>query len=332
MEKVYIISHTDLDGYFSGGLVQYYCQKFINKDAEFVHKSWTYGRNLPVLYTIKNMFDTVFVVDLTLPEDFMLSLYEAFGDNFIWIDHHIKPNTEFYSKFKEKYPDKEINGLHAKEEHSESAALLTYLYFQKKYDPKSTNRIQNPPEWIQLISEFDCWNRTDEDRWQNKIMPFLSFLKGEITNPREAYNYCISRDNENKFYDPFQERTNKEITEGKLLYKAIKSMYNADAKHGFRRTLYVLQNNEQKILNAWVCNTQSRSSVIFEDMPDVDTFDVFIPYHFNGERYLYSMYTFKSDISCNEITIVDSNFTNPCLSFQGHKDAAGANSENFVFA
>ena len=84
-------------------------------------------------------------------------------------------------------------------------------------------------------------------------------------------------------------------------------------------------------------------------MPNKDEYDVFIAYHFNGEKYLYSMYTFKEDVYCNEINVLKPlsppvyygdtpgivrTFGGPMkivLSFNGHKDAAGSNSEKFIF-
>ena len=72
-EKVYVLSHTDLDGYFSAGLVEHY-YRLINPESEFTHKSWTYGRDLPSVNYIKNNFHKVFIVDLCPDFDFMYSV------------------------------------------------------------------------------------------------------------------------------------------------------------------------------------------------------------------------------------------------------------------
>ena len=128
----------------------------------------------------------------------------------------------------------------------------------------------------------------------------------------------------------------------------MKAFYNSDAKRGFARTFETYNSTTKKIktLRAWVCNTQHRSSIVFEDLPDRDKYDVFIPYHFNGEKYLYSMYTFKEEVYCNEVNVIKdysgflgdpdvistpSGLKKIVLSFNGHKDAAGANSEKFAF-
>lgn len=338
MDKVYILSHTDLDGYLSAGLVEFYYKKFIDKDVEIKHKSWTYGRNLPNLNYIKKHYDKVFIVDLCPdPNEFMLDLFKHFKDKLIWIDHHIKPDVEFEEMFKLQYPGNFIKGLRADEEHCTSAALLTYKYFEANYNAKCN--INHIPTWLKYCSDFDCWNKYDDTIWHSRIMPIFSMLKGIITNPSLAYNYIQKRYDSGYYYDTlhsnkkefYNYQTDSEIKEGQILYKGILSIYKAEANHGFERVLSVEMNGEYRTIRAWICNTQNRSSVIFEQMENIDDYDVFIPYHFNGEKYFYSMYTFKKDIKCNQISILNASDNRVILTFNGHDDAAGANSENFAF-
>ena len=338
MDKVYILSHTDLDGYLSAGLVEFYYKKFIDKDVEIKHKSWTYGRNLPNLDYIKKHYDKVFIVDLCPdPNEFMLDLFKHFKDKLIWIDHHIKPDVEFEEMFKLQYPGNFIKGLRADEEHCTSAALLTYKYFEANYNAKCN--INHIPTWLKYCSDFDCWNKYDDTIWHSRIMPIFSMLKGIITNPSLAYNYIQKRYDSGYYYDTlhsnkkefYNYQTDSEVKEGQILYKGILSIYKAEANHGFERVLPIEMNGEYRTIRAWICNTQNRSSVIFEQMENIDDYDVFIPYHFNGEKYFYSMYTFKKDIKCNQISILNASDNRVVLTFNGHDDAAGANSENFAF-
>ena len=338
MDKVYILSHTDLDGYLSAGLVEFYYKKFIDKDVEIKHKSWTYGRNLPNLDYIKKHYDKVFIVDLCPdPNEFMLDLFNHFKDKLIWIDHHIKPDVEFEEMFKLQYPENFIKGLRADKEHCTSAALLTYKYFEANYNAKCN--INHIPTWLKYCSDFDCWNKYDDTIWHSRIMPIFSMLKGIITNPSLAYNYIQKRYDSGYYYDTlhsnkkefYNYQTDSEVKEGQILYKGILSIYKAEANHGFERVLPVEMNGEYRTIRAWICNPQNRSSVIFEQMENIDDYDVFIPYHFNGEKYFYSMYTFKKDIKCNQISILNARDNRVLLTFNGHDDAAGANSENFAF-
>ena len=239
--------------------------------------------------------------------------------------------------FKLQYPGNFIKGLRADEEHCTSAALLTYKYFEANYNAKCN--INHIPTWLKYCSDFDCWNKYDDTIWHSRIMPIFSMLKGIITNPSLAYNYIQKRYDSGYYYDTlhsnkkefYNYQTDSEVKEGQILYKGILSIYKAEANHGFERVLPVEMNGEYRTIRAWICNTQNRSSVIFEQMENIDDYDVFIPYHFNGEKYFYSMYTFKKDIKCNQISILNASDNRVILTFNGHDDAAGANSENFAF-
>lgn len=326
LERVYVLSHTDLDGYFSAGLTEVFYKIFRNKDATFKHKSWTYGRDLPSTDYIKNNFDTIFIVDLCPDFDFMYNLWEKFQDKFIWIDHHVKPDKEFLERFS-KLSASDICGIRETVEHHRSAAALVYSYFEHQIEI---------PDWLRYISDFDCWNRTDEEYWNNKVMPMFSYLKSVVTSPQLAVDYINNRINEGQFYDEpdeinYHKLLNNELEVGKIMYDCTKSSFNSDAKHGFERVFESVdaETGDIKKYKAWICNTQNRSSVLFEDMPNRDDYDVFIPYHFNGEKYMYSMYTFKNDIHCNKMNIWKDMVI--VASFNGHKDAAGSNSEKFIF-
>ena len=194
------ISHTDLDGYLSAGLVEFYYKRFIDKDAEIKHKSWTYGRNLPSVDHIKKHYDKVFIVDLCPdPNAFMFNLFAHFKDKLVWIDHHIKPDVEFEETFKLQYPGSFIKGLRADEEHCTSAALLTYKYFETTYNVRCD--MSHIPTWLKYCSDFDCWNKYDDTIWNSRIMPIYSALKGIITNPSLAYSYIRKRYDSGYYYD-----------------------------------------------------------------------------------------------------------------------------------
>lgn len=339
MEKVYILTHTDLDGYISAGLIEhYYKQANWNNDVLFTRKPWTYGRELPDINKIVNNFNIVYVVDVCPDAEYMFKLYEHFRDNLIWIDHHVNKDNKLHDAFKLKYPNNNISGIRADYEHSTSAAMLVYKYFDDiKYNK------QDIPEWIQYISDYDCWNRNNELIWQNKIMPYVTYLKSIVSSPMQGVSYVKDRYENNTFYDTILStddmifisdiqaengQTLSEIESGKLMYKELISIYNTEAKHGFARALRVKTENDEITLTAWICNTQNRSSILFENIENQNNYDVYIAYHYDGELYRYSMYTKKSEIHCNDIIIITDKQD---LYFNGHTDAAGATSDKFIF-
>ncbi len=356
IEKIYILTHTDLDGYMSGGLAKYFYLKFDNPTAEFKIKHWTYGRDLPDVNYIKKKFNKIFILDLCPDTDFMLTLYEHFKENLIWIDHHILPDNTFLTEFKEKYLNETVAGLRAKTEHTEAGISLTWKYFVDAYKEHTwPSTFTHIPEWIKLTAEFDAWIRPDETRWAEKVMPFFTYMKGKVRTADEAYELISHLAHTGSFFDVLtlhgqkNEEVDSYIKIGKIMYTELRNIYDAEAKHGFERFINIFDSatNTVTTLKAWICNTQNRSSVIFETMENKDDYDVFIPFHYNGEKYFYSMYTFKEDIHCNEMTIVKdysgflgepdivstpSGLKKIVLTFRGHKDAAGANSTELVFS
>ena len=339
------MSHTDMDGFISAGLVELLegLQQH-NNQCVFKHKSWTYGRDLPNFENIRKTYDMFILVDLCLNKEDMFLLIKLFGKDFIWIDHHVNPDNAFLEALKneEDIDENSFNYYTISQEHTNAACALVWKFYV------SRNWI---PYWLELVSDFDCWNRKDEEKWQNEIMPYFSYLKYKVKTPEEGALYvkdivdrigCLDEYYYiNEFESNYKFGIEEELNIGKYMYQSTKEAYNADCKHGFEAELFVsLDRNDPKskltTIKAWVCNTQNRSSVIFEDMKNRNDYDVFIPYHFNGSKFYYSMYTFKPEkIDCSKIRVYykefgEYNLTDLYADFNGHKEAAGYNSETFI--
>lgn len=343
MKKVFILSHTDLDGYISAGLVQYYIQKDAKDEKiEFKHKSWTYGRDIPDIEKIKKNYDTFVLVDLCLDNETMDKIVELFGMNFTWIDHHVIPDNNYID-----YKNGELgyNYYIATQPHTYAACTLVYKYYALgKY-------AEDIPYWIKLVSDFDCWNRYDDKIWNEEVMPYFSYLKSRIRKPEDALKYIeeldyrsdvihdriVSSHEEDPKYKYSIRIIEKDIEKGSYMFQSTREMYDAECRHGFEAELEVSLDRFENInapftkLKAWVCNTQNRSSVIFENLKNLDYYDVLIPYHFNGQRFMYSMYTFKKNLKCNKMRVYFmTREGRDFVDFNGHDDAAGANSEHFI--
>lgn len=343
MKKIYILSHTDLDGFVSAGLAQYFESKKSTEEVQFKHKSWTYGRDIPNVDNIRKEYDKFILVDLCLDNETMDKLCKLFSKDFIWIDHHVIPDNNYLDHY---FLDvgKYCTYYVSEKEHVDAACSLVYSF----YNPR-----EQVPYWLRLVSDFDCWNRYDEKYWNEEVMPYFSYLKSRITSPETALSYINELDyriNEVADECGFFKQSDinyknsirliqSDIKIGTYMFKSVREMYDADCKHGFEAVIEVAKdrfedlnkNKSKEKLKAYVCNTQNRSSVIFENMKNRDDYDVFIPYHFNGKRFYYSMYTFKKDIKCNRIRVYF--MTSNGISyedFNGHDEAAGCNSEYFI--
>lgn len=300
-EKILIFTHNDLDGFFSAALAILYYKYYIKYDAEFDIKVWTYGNQLPEIENVTKKYKKVFILDISLNKDYFLSLYEFyrhkydyFQDDIIFIDHHKTPDKELISIIKEKY-NTNINGLL---NYNNAACENVYLYFFQDR--------QDIPEWLKLLSEFDCWNKYDENRWENKVLPYQYYMKSIINSPQDAINYL------NTHFDNISCYNNKDldiqIENGLLLLNQQKNIYKHELSQG-----YILKNiadlSSNSFLTAYIINTQSRSSLLFEGLKksELNKIDIFIAYHFNGKLFRFSCYTLSDKIDCSKLKLIYNN-------------------------
>lgn len=308
--KVYILTHTDLDGFFSGAIVKWHMKRIhSDEDIEITTKTWTYGHKLPSAKYLTKNFDRVFICDLAPDAEFVTELLRCDKPNFLsWIDHHSAPDRELMDICGDG-----IEGLRTTEKLS--AAALCWQYFSDR----------ELPEWLRLLSDFDSWNRADDTKyWSEKIMPYFHFLSITISGVESAYDFIVKNNllDENSGYDVLCD-----LCTGLMYKQAMDAEYIREAKHGYPMELTAVIDGVEKCLKGYVLNTQLRGSSIFQDLPTKDEYDVFIVYNYNGKKYQYSMYTFKEDVQCNGCTLrFPDGFE---LTFRGHRDAAGSNSEIF---
>ncbi len=124
------LHHDDADGLCAGAIVR---RRF--GDAVELHEI-DYGRPIP--WDKIEAAATVIITDFSLPKDAMLKIYEAKGENFIWIDHHI-------SAIKEMSDFENIAGLRALDR---AACVLTWQYFFPELDA---------PAAVLFIGDRDIW-------------------------------------------------------------------------------------------------------------------------------------------------------------------------------
>ncbi|OQY26515.1 MAG: hypothetical protein B6243_14140 [Anaerolineaceae bacterium 4572_5.2] len=104
------LHHDDADGLCAGAIVR---RRF--GDAVELHEI-DYGRPIP--WDKIEAAETVIITDFSLPKDDMLKIYEAKGENFIWIDHHI-------SAIEEMSDFESIAGLRGKRRNTSGRSLET---------------------------------------------------------------------------------------------------------------------------------------------------------------------------------------------------------------
>ena len=160
------LHHDDADGLCAGAIVR---RRF--GDAVELHEI-DYGRPIP--WDKIEAAETVIITDFSLPKDDMLKIYEAKGENFIWIDHHI-------SAIEEMSDFESIAGLRALDR---AACVLTWQYFL----PESS-----VPAAVLFIGDRDIWQF---DYPQTRV--FSEGLSAEDTavNNNALWDALLSNDQE----------------------------------------------------------------------------------------------------------------------------------------
>ena len=339
MKNILILTHTDLDGFFSGAICYEAAQKllFRGEDKEITVKEWTYNYNLPSVDAIKKKYDAVIVADLMPDVNFMLALYDENNPDYLtWFDHHVAPDEAL-----EKAGGDKIKGLRTKEK--KAGCMMAWKYYHPHEEPNFV---------LEMVSDYDAWNRdgVGESVWENEVMPIFTYLDVHIKDWKDAILEMERCDNMMRDHTILMYKKSI-LSEGKIIRNAKKSRFSRERSDGFEMLLHciVCEGNEstpQEMITedytppyrnyrAFVVNTQTRGSELFEDLyksglPGTD-YDVFIVFNTTGKKWKYSMYTFKDDIACNTLMPVGIGPDGKgFLRFRGHKGAAGSVSDELM--
>lgn len=206
MKKILIISHKDADGItsFVSYMWNYLEEKNLSKNTKNILKhsdyiDFEYSNDILKVFKRKKInfknYDKVVLLDLTLPLEVMELLYKKFKKNFIWIDHHKRPDKELENKL---YLKKiKIEGIR---NHNFSACYLVWKHFKKE-----------PPDFVKYIQDMDLWKfEMDESR---------NFTAG-LPDLKEKYNTKNIKFILDMFdFDYYNKNKIKIIERGKIITK-----------------------------------------------------------------------------------------------------------------
>lgn len=352
--KVLIYTHAvDLDGWTSGALVKLMhelAHPIEHNNVTYTIKEWTYSREEPKFEKLIG-YDYFYLTDLHFSTKLMAQLFNHYMDKFIWLDHHKKSINDFYNEWKDVAEANDlyvplmdnriccnINGIQSDEF---AACGLTWNYFMDKIIAEGTVQkfteifkefkysklfdvdiFTAGPIWLRLIDSYDRWNNSDKNYWNKYVMPFQFYMRSRINSVDKMLSYINSFEdvagyiNNDIGYTTAKVEIDAQIYEGNSILSYQKILYKNQWKTGYKTTL--------ENYNVFVLNTQDRGSIIFEDMPDKDNYDLFVPWYFDGTNYNYSMYTFRDDVDCAELCA-------KYISGSGHRKASGGKSKELIF-
>lgn len=264
--------HHDLDGRGAGSIVKLKEGNSIT-EKDFIEVDYVTEFD----YSIIEKNEIVYLVDYSFKSNTRSWLDKILKktDNVIWIDHHASS-----IKFLEEFPEySEIKGIR---EIGISGAALTYMYLFNK------ESIEECPTYIQYISDYDCWQKKYEESDQFK---FGMELQDQHPCSRvwiKLMKEALHIEHKRTSVSPF---LNSVIKDGIQIQKYTKIEYKEYLKmFGFECEL-----------DGYKCLAVNRknNSFIFGDR--INDYDIVCTFYFNGEKYIYSIFTAKDDVDCEKI-------------------------------
>lgn len=220
--------------------------------------------------------ELVYIVDYSLkPEEW--EMIQKNTSNLVWIDHHVSAIRKY------NVLDRKLIGIRRD---GTAACELTWEFF---YPNKQI------PYSIQLLGDYDVWKY----KYGDETTYFQNGLKVYDTHPCSIIWDKLFTD----------ELTSKIIhNDGITITSYIKKEYETIVKSYYFEVKF-------EGLNALVCNSHERRSTLFDSIYDEANHDIMIAFNFDGDNWVFSLYTTKANINCSIIATK--------YGGGGHKNAAG---------
>lgn len=307
--KVIIIHHNDMDGIFSGALIYDY-EKNINKTdwIKCIEVDYTMDLHQTIGEDILSLEDIiVYFVDYSFSKKENINIISTILNNrsaVIWIDHH-KSSEDLL----EKLPV-DITGA-SRFEHSINtkycAAVLCYEWI---------NKIVNNKRMLNIVDSWDTWKHNQSnDREFNegfRSMHYTAEQFGEFIGSLLVF--------ENKEEDFI----NNCLSKGKDICSYL------DENNGVLCETNGFEFNIEYFGKTFKCFglCQYGNSLVFGDR--INKYDIVVLIRFNGDQFVYSLYSNKDYVECNQIASDLGTFDG--LGGGGHKGAAGFQAyENIIY-
>lgn len=320
-----VFSHDDADGILAAFTIKYaYDDNLVNSSFPRNVHCHLCGYNKFNLSRFKALVDAylnelkkdavepseviVYMLDYAIqPNEDMMKFYNFVtkirGAEFYWIDHH-ETALENLIHFN-------IPGL----QRSSTCGAKLALEFVKVNQPDAFTQMNE--KIYDLVDAFDTWKHDTNYSWDKEILPgtlalagfkptlndnkseIVNFLKNSL-DPKWSQsldNYITSIGQAIKNY-----RDNSIDKESGMIYEAV-----------WRETQY----------KCLVLNAIDKGSMVFDSVPH-DNVDLFVIWNFDGEKYIYSVYTERDDIDVGQLC-------EKYLNGGGHQKSAGGHSKDFIF-
>jgi oligoribonuclease NrnB/cAMP/cGMP phosphodiesterase (DHH superfamily) len=272
---IWLLYHSaDLDGHSSGAILRWYHEsQGLKKDVDFKMAGLDYGR--PWDETQIQDGDTVFMSDISLQPYERMAVLNKRVDLFVF-DHHatVVPTLEAEG-IKGAWGDDTIAGCE-----------VTWAYLI------NAGKV---PEFIKLLSTWDCLQDQDKVYWNEKVKPFQMGVRMYETEP--------STDKGWKFWQPFlldsvfrmpnENFIKDKIVEGNTIIKYQTEMNKDLMQRSFEMTFEGLR---LIVVNGY------KGSPQFDSVWDEGKYDAMMSFYNRGNKnWTISLYTTKNDLDLSKV-------------------------------
>jgi len=265
--------HNDADGMCSGFWVAL-SVGLANPEQETTFIEMDYNKQFPMDSILPD--EQIYIVDFSIQPNEMKQLLTITKD-VTWIDHH-KTAIAKYADFPYDIRGLRYDGI--------AACMLTYCYIHHMTDrgmgdskPFDIKMTYEAPYFTRLIADWDVWRF----EYGNDTRHFITAFNSYDFNPQsDMWNIFLERWEENGGeYDL--------IREGKTMIK-FRDGWAADVckSKGFE---VMFEGHKAYALNLPNCNSE-----YFDSIND-GSYDILIPFSYNGEKWTYSLYSKTVDVS-----------------------------------
>jgi uncharacterized protein len=228
--------------------------------------------------------ERVFIVDFSLQKEGDFEKLLKITPNVIWIDHH-KTAIE-----RHKHIDDIVKGIRRD---GTAGCVLTWEYF---YPTSPT------PQIVLMIGDYDIWNFT---RWGNDLNMIQTAVRLYDNSP------------ESEYWEEWIEDDHSLINlleDGAIALQFRKNQYASLIKSWSFAAVF-------EGYKAICCNAGSVSSQLFDSV--FGSYDLMIPFVFDGKQWTVSLYTKSESIDCSELA--------KKYGGGGHKKASGFQCKKLPF-
>lgn len=297
--NVKIYHHTDMDGYMAAAAIYSYENNHMkaNKiDCEAIDHTVIINTESITPNTI------VYFVDYSFSKKENIEVLKDLlnmGCNVTWIDHH-KTSLEVLTE----HPTLNVANLHCFLNIKYCATVLCYNWVMCELNNADVTIDMEPyNKLIKMVDSWDTWKHTeDHDREFNEGFRFGQYSVEHLSD------YFIHVEKQNTFIDLC---ISNGITICEYLDRNNKSLCD---HNGFEVTI----NHNDKIYKCFCLNNHGNSTM-FGDR--YNEYDIVIPFRFNGEQYVYSLFSSNMNVDCSEIAKALGTIDG--LGGGGHAGAAG---------